>query len=51
MLSDPLAWPFVLLAMLGVLVLVLRGRPLLPLVALSCLAILPYRPVSRQTPC
>ena len=41
-LSDPLAWPFVLLALLGVLVLALRGRPLLPLVALSCLAILPY---------
>ena len=41
-LSDPLAWPFVLLAMLGGLVLLLRGRPLLPLVALSCLVILPY---------
>ena len=41
-LSDPLAWPFVALALLGVLVLVLRGRPLLPLAALSCLVILPY---------
>lgn len=41
-LSDPLAWPFVALAVLGVLVLVLRGRPLLPLAALSCLVILPY---------
>jgi hypothetical protein len=41
-LADPLAWPFVLLAMLGALVLVLRGRPLLPLVAISCLVVLPY---------
>ena len=41
-LSDPLAWPFVALAILGVLVLVLRERPLLPLTALSCLVILPY---------
>ncbi len=41
-LSDPLAWPFVALAVVGVLVLVLRGRPLLPLAALSCLVILPY---------
>jgi hypothetical protein len=41
-LSDPLAWPFVALAILGVLVLVLRERPLLPLTVLSCLVILPY---------
>jgi hypothetical protein len=41
-LSDPLAWPFVALAIVGVLVLVARGRPLLPLAALSCLVILPY---------
>jgi hypothetical protein len=41
-LSDPLAWPFVGLAIVGALVLVLRERPLLPLVALSCLLILPY---------
>jgi len=41
-LSDPLAWPFVALAILGVLVLVLRGRPLLPLAAISSLVILPY---------
>ncbi|MCC7371819.1 MAG: glycosyltransferase family 39 protein [Chloroflexi bacterium] len=41
-LSDPLAWPFVLLAVLGALVLALRGRPLLPLVAVSCLVVLPY---------
>jgi hypothetical protein len=41
-LSDPLAWPFVALAIIGVLVLVARGRPLLPLAALSCLVILPY---------
>jgi 4-amino-4-deoxy-L-arabinose transferase-like glycosyltransferase len=41
-LADPLAWPFVLLALLGALVLLLRGRPLLPLVALSCLVVLPY---------
>ena len=41
-LSDPLAWPFLLLALLGSLVLVLRGRPLLPMVAVSCLVILPY---------
>lgn len=40
--SDPLAWPFVALAVLGGLVLLLRGRPVLPLVALSCLMILPY---------
>ena len=40
--SDPLAWPFVALAVLGALVLLLRGRPLLPLAALSCLVILPY---------
>jgi 4-amino-4-deoxy-L-arabinose transferase-like glycosyltransferase len=41
-LADPLAWPFVLLAVLGALVLALRGRPLLPLVAVSCLVVLPY---------
>jgi hypothetical protein len=41
-LSDPLAWPFIALAVLGVLVLMLRGRPTLPLAALSCLLILPY---------
>jgi hypothetical protein len=41
-LSDPLAWPFVGLAIVGALVLVLRERPLLPLVALSCVLILPY---------
>jgi hypothetical protein len=41
-LSDPLAWPFLVLALLGALVLLLRGRPLLPLVATSCLVILPY---------
>jgi hypothetical protein len=41
-LSDPLAWPFIGLAVVGALVLVLRGRPLLPLAALSCLIILPY---------
>jgi hypothetical protein len=46
-LSDPLAWPFVSLAIIGVLVLVARGRPLLPLAALSCLVILPY--VSAET--
>ncbi|MFN8636314.1 MAG: DUF2723 domain-containing protein [Chloroflexota bacterium] len=40
--SDPLAWPFVALAVLGGLVLLLRGRPVLPLVAISCLMILPY---------
>jgi hypothetical protein len=40
--SDPLAWPFVALAVIGGLVLLLRGRPVLPLVALSCLMILPY---------
>ncbi len=42
MLSDPLAWPFLLLAIAGGLVLLLRGRPLLPLVALSSLVVLPY---------
>lgn len=41
-LADPLAWPFLLLAVLGALVLALRGRPLLPLVAISCLVVLPY---------
>ncbi len=41
-LADPLAWPFVGLAIAGALVLMLRERPLLPLVALSCLLILPY---------
>jgi hypothetical protein len=41
-LADPLAWPFVALAVLGALVLLLRGRPVLPLAALSCLMILPY---------
>jgi hypothetical protein len=41
-LSEPLAWPFVILAIIGALVLLLRGRPLLPLVALSCVLILPY---------
>jgi 4-amino-4-deoxy-L-arabinose transferase-like glycosyltransferase len=41
-LSDPLAWPFVALALLGGLILVLRERPLLPLAALSCLVIVPY---------
>ncbi len=41
-LADPLAWPFILLAVVGALVLVLRGRPLLPLVAVSCLLVLPY---------
>jgi 4-amino-4-deoxy-L-arabinose transferase-like glycosyltransferase len=41
-LSDPLAWPFVALAVIGALVLVCRGRPLLPLAALSCLLVLPY---------
>jgi 4-amino-4-deoxy-L-arabinose transferase-like glycosyltransferase len=45
--SDPLAWPFVALALIGALVLVLRGRPLLPFAALSCLVILPY--VSAET--
>lgn len=48
-LSDPLAWPFVALALLGGLVLLLRGRPLLPLAALSCLLILPYA-VSNADP-
>ena len=42
LLHDPVTWPVVALALLGVLVLVLRGRPLLPLAALSCLVILPY---------
>ncbi|MGE3271163.1 MAG: ArnT family glycosyltransferase [Chloroflexota bacterium] len=41
-LSDPLAWPFLVLALLGALILALRGRPLLPLVAISCLIVLPY---------
>jgi hypothetical protein len=41
-LTDPLAWPFLALALLGGLVLLLRGRPLLPLAAVSCLVILPY---------
>lgn len=41
-LSDPLAWPFIALAVIGGMVLVLRGRPLLPLVAVSCLVIVPY---------
>lgn len=41
-LSDPLAWPFIALALVGMLVLALRGRPLLPLAALSCMMILPY---------
>ena len=36
------AWPFLLLAIAGGLVLLLRGRPLLPLVALSSLVVLPY---------
>jgi len=42
LLHDPITWPVVVLALLGALVLVLRGRPLLPLAALSCLLILPY---------
>lgn len=45
-LGDPLAWPFVALALLGAVVLVLRGRPLLPLAALSCLLLAPYLDVS-----
>lgn len=40
-LLDPLAWPYVGLALLGLAILVLRGRPLLPCAGLSFLLLLP----------
>ncbi|MCC6177561.1 MAG: hypothetical protein IT305_19855 [Chloroflexi bacterium] len=40
--DTPLAWLYLLLAGAGLLVLLLRERPLLPLVALSGLLLLPY---------
>ena len=40
-LLDPLAWPYVGLALLGLAILALRGRPLLPLAASGFLLILP----------
>jgi hypothetical protein len=39
---EPAAWPVAILALVGSLVLIPRGRPLLPLAALSSLLIVPY---------
>lgn len=40
-LLDPLAWPYVALAVIGLAILVLRGRPLLPFAGLGFLLVLP----------